>query len=709
MSVNIYDNRELSWLKFNQRVLQESLDSAVPLLERLTFTSIFQSNLDEFFMVRVGTLFDQLETDPELRENKTNMTSREQLDAIFERVKKIEPQKDKAYRDIMKLLEKHGIKQLSMDKLTEDEETYISNYFRKEILPLLSPLIIDKRHPLPFIKNKEMYITVRLDSKSGIKLGLLPVNDTFRRIVQLSKNPFRFVLVEDIVLKYASEVFENYSVLEKAIVRITRNADISEDDDSLLDCDFDFRNLMEQLIKKRKKLAPVRLQVFGGSPDSESVKYLCKRLEISDNQIFTASAPLDLSFTFALRSMFEKKKSLCYKPFTPQKSPAVSENLPMADQIRKKDILLHYPYESIKPFIRMLNEAAADPDVVSVKITLYRLARNSKIIQALVDMAERGIDVLVLVELRARFDEENNIGWSKTLQNAGCTIIYGPKGLKVHSKLLLITRKKGDRVEYITQIGTGNYNEKTSELYTDLSLLTANENIAAEALNVFNALSLGHLVEESNHLLVAPLCLQNKVLEMIDEEIAQARAGRKAFIGIKINSLSDRVIIEKLVEASQAGVKTELVIRGLCCLVSGVKGKTDNIRVTSIVGRFLEHSRIYIFGTNQRRKVYISSADFMTRNTVKRVEVAAPVYDPDIQDRIVNIFETMVSDDVKARVQISDGTYRKKRSHKKNLSAQDMFMEAASTAASCQNTLSLPENSDTPDFSDFYKEFLMQN
>lgn len=709
MSVNIYDNRELSWLKFNQRVLQESLDSAVPLLERLTFTSIFQSNLDEFFMVRVGTLFDQLETDPELRENKTNMTSREQLDAIFERVKKIEPQKDKAYRDIMKLLEKHGIKQLSMDKLTEDEETYISNYFRKEILPLLSPLIIDKRHPLPFIKNKEMYITVRLDSKSGIKLGLLPVNDTFRRIVQLSKNPFRFVLVEDIVLKYASEVFENYSVLEKAIVRITRNADISEDDDSLLDCDFDFRNLMEQLIKKRKKLAPVRLQVFGGSPDSESVKYLCKRLEISDNQIFTASAPLDLSFTFALRSMFEKKKSLCYKPFTPQKSPAVSENLPMADQIRKKDILLHYPYESIKPFIRMLNEAAADPDVVSVKITLYRLARNSKIIQALVDMAERGIDVLVLVELRARFDEENNIGWSKTLQNAGCTIIYGPKGLKVHSKLLLITRKKGDRVEYITQIGTGNYNEKTSELYTDLSLLTANENIAAEALNVFNALSLGHLVEESNHLLVAPLCLQNKVLEMIDEEIAQARAGKKAFIGIKINSLSDRAIIEKLVEASQAGVKTELVIRGLCCLVSGVKGKTDNIRVTSIVGRFLEHSRIYIFGTKQRRRVYISSADFMTRNTVKRVEVAAPVYDPDIQNRIIDIFETMLSDDVKARVQISDGTYRKKRSHKKNLSAQDMFMETASTAAICQNTLSLPENSDTPDFSDFYKEFLMQN
>lgn len=709
MSGKIYDNRELSWVKFNQRVLQESLDPSVPLLERLTFTSIFQSNLDEFFMVRVGTLFDQLSTDPDMRENKTDMTSREQLNAIFERVKKIEPQKDKAYRDIMKLLEKHGIKQLSMDKLTEEEDAYIKEYFRNEILPLLSPLIIDKRHPLPFIKNKEMYIAVRLDSKSGIKLGLLPVSDTFRRMVQLSKKPFRFVLVEDIILKYASEVFENYSVLDKAIVRVTRNADISEDDDSLLDCDFDFRSVMEQLIKKRKKLAPVRIQVLG-DPGSETIKYLCKRLEIDEDQIFPASAPLDLSFTFALRSMFEKKASLCYKPFTPQKSPAISDTVPMADQIRKKDIILHYPYESIKPFIRMLNEAAADPDVVSVKITLYRLARNSKIIQALVDMAERGIDVLVLVELRARFDEENNIGWSKTLQNAGCTIIYGPKGLKVHSKLLLITRKKGDKVEHITQIGTGNYNEKTSELYTDLSLLTANDDIAAGALNVFNALSLGHLVEESDHLLVAPLCLQSKVLEMIDEEINQARLGKKAFIGIKINSLSDRVIIEKLVEASQAGVKIELVIRGLCCLVSGVKGLTDNIHVTSIVGRFLEHSRIYIFGTGQRRKVYISSADFMTRNTVKRVEVAAPVYDPEIQERVVSIFETMLSDDIKSRVQGSDGMYRKKSVHKKNLSAQDEFMKQAVKNAGKQTvTVPDPDENEDPGFSDFYKAFLMQN
>lgn len=708
MSGSIYDNRELSWLKFNQRVLQESLDSSIPLLERLAFTSIFQSNLDEFFMVRVGTLFDQLGTDPELRENKTNMTSREQLDAIFDRVRKTEPQKEKAYRDIMKQLENHGINHIAIDKLTDEENIYIKEYFRNEILPLLSPLIIDKRHPMPFIKNKKLYIAVHLESKSGIKLGLLPVSDSFRRIVQLSKNPLRFVLVEDIVLKHASEVFENYNVLGSSIIRITRNADISEDDDSFLDCDFDFRNLMEELIKERKKLAPVRLQVMG-NPESDIIKYLCKRLEISENQVFPAKAPLDLSFAFNLKRMYEGTE-LCYAPFTPQKSPEISDTIPMAEQIRKKDILLHYPYQSIKPFIRMLNEAAADPDVVSVKITLYRLARNSKIIQALVEMAERGIDVLVLVELRARFDEENNIGWSKTLQNAGCTIIYGPKGLKVHSKLLLITRKKGDRLEHITQIGTGNYNEKTSELYTDLSLLTANADIASEANEVFNALSLGHLVESCSHLLVAPLCLQNKVLAMIDEEISQAKLGNKAYVGIKINSLSDRSIIDKLVEASKAGVKTELIIRGLCCLISGAKGETENIRVTSIVGRFLEHSRIYIFGPEQRRKIYISSADFMTRNTVKRVEVAAPIYDPDIADRIVKIFETMLEDDVKARVQNSNGLYKKKSSHNKKTDCQREFMkQAIENAGQTVSEPCLPASC-SADFepSEFYKCFLMQ-
>lgn len=708
MSGSIYDNRELSWLKFNQRVLQESLDTNVPLLERLTFTSIFQSNLDEFFMVRVGTLFDQLHIDKEKRENKTNMTSREQLDAIFERVRILEPQKDKAYHSIMKLLEKNGIVHIPMDKLSSDEEKYIREYFKTEIKPLLSPLIIDKRHPLPFIKNKKMYITAHLESKSGIKLGLLPVNDSFKRIVKLGNSPLRFVLVEDIILKYASNVFENYNVIDKSIVRITRNADISEDDDSFLDCDFDFRNLMEELIKKRKKLAPVRIQVKG-NPQSESIQYLCQRLELSEDQIFTSSAPLDLSFAFILKNSFDGS-SMCYAPFTSQKSPYISDKLSICEQVKKKDILLHYPYESITPFIRMLNEAASDPDVISVKITLYRLAKNSKIIQALIDMAQRGIDVLVLVELRARFDEENNIGWSRKLQNAGCTIMYGPKGLKVHSKLLLITRKKGDSVEHITQVGTGNYNEKTSELYTDLSLLTANNDIASEALEVFNALSLGHLVENTQHLLVAPLSLQNKIINMIDEQISIAKSGQSAFIGIKINSLSDKRIIEKLVEASCSGVRIELIIRGLCCLISRVKGFTENIRITSIVGRFLEHSRIYIFGTGAEQKVYISSADFMTRNTIKRVEVAVPVYDTDIKKRITDIFDTMLSDNVKARIQCTNGTYKRKTSKNKKINSQLEFISKAIESSHTENIVSekVSENENSYEPSEFYKCFLMQ-
>ncbi|MDO5558827.1 MAG: polyphosphate kinase 1 [Oscillospiraceae bacterium] len=707
MNPSLYDNRELSWLKFNQRVLQESLDDNIPLLERLSFTSIFQSNLDEFFMVRVGTLFDQMHTDEKQRENKTNMTSEEQLHAIFDRVRKLEPQKDKSYHDIMKQLQKHGIMQMTIDQLSENELKYVNEYFKKEIHPLLSPLIIDKRHPLPFIRNKDLYIAVHLESKNGMKLGLLPVSDSFKRIITLNRKPFKFILVEDIILRFASDVFDNYNVLDKFIIRITRNADISEDDDSFLDCDFEFLSLMEQLIKKRKKLAPVRMQV-SGNKESGALRYLSKRLELDAQQIFTANAPLDLSFVFSLKN-YVNDPQLCYEPFVPQYPSCVRKNVPVADQIRKKDILLFYPYESINPFIRMLNEAAVDPTVISVKITLYRLAKNSQIIQALTDMAQRGIEVLVLVELRARFDEENNIEWSKRLQDSGCTIIYGPKGIKVHSKLLLITRKRNGKVEHITQIGTGNYNEKTSELYTDLSLMTANEDIACEALDVFNALSLGHLVDHTEHLLVSPLCLQNKVIKMIDEEIKEALLGNPAYIGIKINSLSDRLIIEKLIEASKAGVKTELIIRGLCCLISRVPGETDNIRVTSIVGRFLEHSRIYIFGTGERRKMYISSADFMTRNTVKRVEVAAPVYDKDAREKIWHIFETMLEDNTKSHIQCSNGNYKKRSARSKPINSQQYFVTQAYNNAN--SAASVTQESKKPyKYTDsaFFEEFLKQ-
>lgn len=673
--MGIFDNRELSWLKFNQRVLNEAADSSVPLLERLTFTSIFQTNLDEFFMVRVGTLFDQMNVDPDKREDKTNMTSREQLDAIFEQVKVLESQKDKVYKNLLKALEKHGICYVSPDKMTSDETEHAYKYFKKEIQPLLSPLIIDKRHPLPFLKSGKTYIAAQLESKSGTKLGLLSVSDLYSRIIRLKKGPMRYALSEDIIFKYVSEVFENYRILDKSMIRITRNADISEDDDEFLDCDFDFREIMEELIKKRKKLSPVRLQTTGNE-NSTIVKYLCKRLGIESDQVFVSQSPTDLSFAFTLRNSFEGT-ALCYPPFSPSKHSMISDNAPVAEQVRKKDMLLFYPFESMRPFLRFLRETAADPAVVSVKITLYRLARNSQIIDTLIDMAENGKEVLVLMELRARFDEENNIIWSKKLEEAGCTVIYGPQGIKVHSKLMLITRKNGAGLEYITQIGTGNYNEKTSELYTDLSLITANRDIASEAIEIFNALSLGHLVENTRHLLVSPLSLQNKIVKMIDDEIMHAKKGSKAFIGIKINSLSDKYIIEKLAEASQAGVKIELIIRGLCCLVSKVKGKTDNIRVTSIVGRFLEHSRIYMFGTEERRRIYISSADFMTRNTVRRIEVAVPVYDDDLKKKIENIFDILLSDNVKARIQCSGGVYKHRSSSGKKVNSQQLFIEMA--------------------------------
>jgi len=655
----IFDNRELSWLKFNERVLEEAQDSKVPLLERLSFISIFQTNLDEFFMVRVGSLYDQMLIDKDARENKTNMTAKQQLSKIFERVKQLEPIKDVTYKKIMEELESlHGLKHISFKNATPDELKYLDAYFHHEVRPLVSPLIIDKRHPFPFLNNKQIYTIVHLDSKSSVKIGIVPNVSALKRVISLGNGGKRFILLEDVLLHYADEIFENYKVLDKTIIRITRNADINEneiqfDDDE----DGTFRDVMEILVKKRKKLSPIRLQL-ANSLNPVAFDYLCKMLELSENQIFFTKAPLDFSFVYSFNDVL-KDKSLVFNRLVPQTSSSVTRRTSMINQIKQKDLLLSYPYESIKSFIRLLTEASFDDSVVSIKITLYRVAKHSQIIDALVDAAENGKNVLVLVELRARFDEENNIGWSKRLESAGCTVIYGPKNIKVHSKLLLITRKTKDSTEYITQVGTGNYNEKTSTLYTDLSLMTANVEIALNALDVFNSLSLGHLVESSKHLLVAPNCLQNNVIDMIDHEIQLANQGEPAYIGIKINSLSDKRIILKLAEASQAGVKVDLVVRGICCLISGIKGLTDNITIHSIVGRYLEHSRIYIFGTHERCKIYISSADYMTRNTVRRVEVAVPIYDSDIKERLWNMFQTIFNDNVKTRVQLPDGTYKK--------------------------------------------------
>lgn len=676
MSKKIYDNRELSWLKFNERVLEEAEDKTVPLLERLMFATIFQTNLDEFFMVRVGSIFDQMIVDKEYKENKTKMTSQQQLDAIFKRVREIEPQKDEAYNNIMQKLCKYGIEQVKFENTTDKEKEFLEQYFKKEIRPLIVPLVLDKRNPFPFLANKEIYAVVHLEGKSSTKLGIIPVDSSFERMIPLGNNGLRFMLIEDLILHFAPGVFKNYKTIDKVLIRVTRNADITVEE-ALFDQEVDFRDVMEELVKKRKKLAPVRIQL-SNKFSQISLDYLCKKLNLSPEQIFYANAPLDITFSYKFAELCNNE-TLRFNKLTPQKPTCVALTRPMITQIKARDMLLSYPYESIKPFIRLLNEAATDKNVVSIKITLYRLAKNSQVIEALVNAAENGKQVLVLVELRARFDEENNIGWSKRLQRAGCTVIYGPQDLKVHSKLLLITRKMNDKVEYITQIGTGNYNEKTAALYTDFSLMTANTQIGIEANRVFEALSTGTLVEQSENLLVAPLCLQNRVLEMIDEEIRYAQAGKPAYIGLKLNSLTDKIIIDRLVSASQAGVKVDLLIRGICCLIAGVKDYTENITVTSIVGRFLEHSRIYVFGTENRQKLYISSADFMTRNTLRRVEVAVPILDCKIRNRIWTMFKIMLKDNVKSRVQMPDGKYIRRIVNEscKLLNSQEYFFEEA--------------------------------
>lgn len=675
-----YENRELSWLKFNERVLEEALDSSVPLCERLKFASIFQSNLDEFFMIRVGSLYDQMLIDSEARENKTNMTSGEQLDAVFKRVAELTPQRDDAYKKIIDTLSTYGVQQVDFRALSDDEEKYMRVYFENEIRPLISPQVIDKRHPFPFFKNKEIYAVAYLESKSSVRLGVIPASGVFSRLIFLPDNNLRFMLVEELILHYMPIVFEDYKIIDKSLLRITRNADINAEE-ALYDHDVDFRDAMTELIKKRKKLSPVRMEL-SRKLDSTAVDYLCEKFEITHEQIIRLNTPLDLSFVFGLCDKLRDKQELFFPKRLPQKSPCVNEHESMIDQIRRKDILLSYPYESINPFIRLLNEAADDENVVSMKITLYRMAKGSKIVEALVRAAENGKEVLVLVELRARFDEENNIEWSRQLEDAGCNVIYGLSELKVHSKLLLITRKNGDKIEFISQIGTGNYNEKTSTLYTDLSLMTANENIGKDAVNVFSRLALNSCVESASCLLVAPKCLQSEIIAMIDAEIEQASKGNSAYIGLKLNSLTDKVLIDHLIKASVAGVKVDLIIRGICCLVSGIEGMTENIRVISIVGRFLEHSRVYIFGSGDRRKVYIASADFMTRNTLRRVEVGAPVYDSELAGRICEMFGIMLRDNVKARVQLADGNYVKRdNSDAEPLNSQEYFYEKAYEAA----------------------------
>ena len=628
-----YENRELSWLKFNERVLNEASDRDVPLCERLSFASIFQSNLDEFFMVRVGSLHDQMLFSETKRESKTNMTAGEQLSHIFKAARDLTRKKDHTYRHLMDELKEYGVELLNFSDIEYDDAVYLENYFKEQIMPILSPQVVGKKQPFPFIKNKEIYAVALLGSKSNEKVGLVPCsNGILKRLISIPSERNKYMLVEELILHFMPIIFEKYQIKSKSLIRIIRNADIDVDE-AVDDEDTDYRDMMEKLIRQRKKLCPVKME-YSRVLDEKIIHNLCKELNLNHEQIYYSESPLELSFVFGLQDALRNNKNLFYERHI-QKNPSwYVSGKPVISQVEEADRFISYPYESMQPFIRMLQEAGEDEKVVSIKMTLYRVAKNSQIVESLISAAENGKEVVVLVELRARFDEENNIEWSRRLEDAGCRIIYGLDYTKVHSKLCLITYREEGQIKYVTQIGTGNYNEKTSKLYTDLSIITANKQIGMEAAYVFTRLCMGEFVDETNYLLVAPKCMKSKILNYMDKEI-----------------------IDKLIECSKAGVRVEMIVRGICCLIPGVKGHTENISVISIVGRYLEHSRVYIFGTPDRDNIYISSADFMTRNMERRVEIAAPIYDDSIKTRIRNMFHIMECDTVKARQLCSDGNY----------------------------------------------------
>ena len=671
------ENRELSWLKFNDRVLMQAKDTKVPLGEKLNFVSIFQSNLDEFFMVRIGSLIDQVLFYPASKENKTGMTGEEQLKACLKRIHYLNKKKDTIYANIMNELKEYGWGIVKYQDLKNKEDRkYFEKYFTREILPLISPQVVSKRQPFPFLNNRELYIVVQLESKKGKrKMGIIScANAMDDRLLAIPSMQGQFILIEDVILHFVSKIFTKYTVKNKALIRVTRSADIDEDDHSL-DGHDDYREMMETLIKQRRKLSPVRLEISPGLEELE-ILMLMNFLNVKKNQIFEVKTPLDLKFIGDLRDHLKfMHPAMFYSKLDARNNTSVVNTTPMIKQILKKDILLAYPFESMSPFLRLLDEASQDKNVASTKMTLYRVAKNSKIVKSLIKAAENGKEVVVLVELRARFDEENNIDWSKRLEDAGCRVIYGLDGLKVHSKLCLITYKNNQGVEYICQVGTGNYNENTSKLYTDLSLMTSSREIGEEINSVFNHLSLGETEPNADLLMVAPQCMLTKICAYIDEQIELAKQGKEAYVGFKCNSVTSKKMIDKLIEASQAGVKIDMIVRGICCIIPGVEGLTENIRVISIVGRYLEHSRIYIFGKGENQKIYISSADLMTRNLERRVEVAAPVLDEKIKKTLSSMFNIMLNDNVKACELMNDGTYKRIKNKKVKMNSQEYFFK----------------------------------
>ena len=677
-------NRDLSWLQFNERVLEEAENPENPLFERLNFIAIYHSNLSEFLRVRVGSLYDSLLLKKDAVDPRSGMTVKEQIEAINSRINKITPRKNKALLKILSELENYGIYYKSGKQLTKYETRFLERYFVNNVLPLLSPHIIDKHHPFPFLQNNAVYIAVLLKSKNNnLRLGIIPASGYFERLLFLPSKYIKFTLIENLIYMFASKVFPKHKVVDKTIFTVTRNADIDADE-AFFDHDMSYRDIMEIMVKKRTKLQPIRID-FIRNESPELRKMLLKHLNMEENQVHFNDLPVRLDFVSDLKDALTETKysELFYKKLRPQPPAQLDRSSPLIPQVLEKDVLLSYPYEDIQAFVKLLDEAADNPDVISIKITLYRMAHNSRIVDALIRAAENGKEVTAIVELRARFDEANNIDWSKRLQEAGVSLIYGIEGYKVHSKLMLLTMKSDNGVKFITQVGTGNYNENTSKIYTDLSYITADEDIAINAQDIFKNLGVGSLVEHSDTLLVSPLTLKNEILRLIDKEIEVAKKGESTKLFFKLNSLSDVDIMNKLIEASDAGVKIDLLIRGICCLKTDDKGPTRNINIYSIVGRFLEHSRIYAFGSGKRQKLYISSADFMSRNTERRVEVAIPVTDPDAKKRIKHIMKLMLKDNVNMRKQTANGTYahvKREKDQPKINSQLEQYREAYEAA-----------------------------
>ena len=672
---NYTQNRELSWLKFNQRVLEEAKDSSVPLLERMKFVSIFTSNLDEFFMIRVGSLYDMSLTDNSTIDSRSGMNPKEQLDAIFAAVAPLYKERDKTYSEIKKLLNPYGVCGLSIKELEQQEKKYVKKYFKDQILPILSPQIVDANHPFPHLLNKELYVIASLKQNGTSMIGIVPVPQFVSDILYLPGHDIRYIRMEKVIMEYLDVVFDKYEVSNKNYICVTRNADVSPDDEAL-EINDDFRLLMQETLHKRRRMAVVRMET--AEPlDKELEKYFCDKFKITPAQIYRTKMPMKLDYIFSIMDKVPAslKRSLVDEPFTPQPSRYLTDGK-VIPQVKKKDILLSYPYESMDLFLRMIKEAAYDPTVLTIRITIYRLAKKARLVEYLCAAAENGKEVTVLIELRARFDEQNNIDWSERLEEAGCRVIYGFEGYKVHSKICLITYRNRNNIEYITQVGTGNYNEKTATMYTDVSLITADKGIGEDAAVFFKNMSIGNLNGSYQHIIVSPTSLKPKVLSLMDEEIKKGTNGR---IIMKMNSVTDVDFIQKVSEASNAGVKVDLIVRGICCILPGVKGYTENLRVTSIVGRYLEHPRIFLFGTGADQKIYIGSADMMTRNTEKRVEVACPVYDETIRKQLTHMLKIMLADNVKARELKSDGKYYMKEKGTSKVNSQEYFMREAIT------------------------------